>query len=115
FHRSLWAPVSWRAATATATVLVGLTAVLVSPGAALVALLPAAAIVASRRPAIAGVSALLLAAGIGARITQRQLIERHLANAAWPGFWEKLHAPGLLVVTLLTAAALFDRSGDAQR
>ena len=94
-------------------VLVGLTGLLVSPQMAAVSLVPALAMIAFRRPAIAGATALLLVVVIGARITQRQLAERFVANAGWPGLWEKLHGPGLLVVTLLVAASLLDRAPPA--
>ena len=87
-----------------------MTGLLVSPVMALVALAPAVAVVVLRRPAIFAISALVLATAIGARITQRQVLDRHPANAGWPGIWEKLHGPGLLVVMLLVAAALIDRS-----
>ena len=107
--RQLWAPVSLRRSVLASVALVGLTALLVSPSMALVALVPAVVIVVLRRPALAGVGALLLAAAIGARITQRQLAERFAANAGWPGVWNKLHGPGLLVVTLLVVATLLDR------
>ncbi len=110
FDRQEWAPVGWRPAIASGVALVALSGLLVSPSMALVALVPAVVIVALRRPALAGVAALLLLAAIGARITQRQIFERHAANAAWPGLWSKLHGPGLLVVMLLVAAALVERS-----
>ncbi len=109
FDRALWQPAPRRDAAIAAVALVGLSWLLISPAMAVAALVPAAAIVALRRPALAGVGALLLAAAIGARITQRQILERHPANAGWPGLWDKLHGPGLLVVTLLVAATLLDR------
>lgn len=109
FDRDFWKPIPRRHAALVAGALVVLTALLVSPSMALVAVVPAFVIVLLRRPAIAGVAALLLAAAIGARITQRQILGRHLANAGWPGVWEKLHGPGLLVVILLVAATLLDR------
>lgn len=111
--RSLWSPVAWPQAVASGVVLVGLTGLLVSPQMAAVSLVPALAMIAFRRPAIAGATALLLVVAIGARITQRQLAERFVANAGWPGLWEKLHGPGLLVVTLLVAASLLDRAPPA--
>lgn len=107
--RSLWRPVPTHHALIAAATLVGLTALLVSPAMALVALLPATAIAIFRRPALSGVTALLLTAAIGARIAQRQIVGRFAANAAWPGVWSKLHGPGLLVVMLLVAATLLDR------
>jgi len=109
FGQTAWQPVPIRHAIVAAAALVGLTGVLVSPSMALVALVPAMAIVVLRRPVIAGVAALLLAGAIGARIAQRQLAERFAANAGWPGLWERLHGPGLLVVTLLVSASLLDR------
>ena len=109
FGRQLWAPVSLRRSVLAAVALVGLTALLVSPSMALVALVPAVALVVLRRPALAGIGALLLAGAIGARITQRQILGRYSANAGWPGLWDRLHGPGLLVVTLLVAATLLDR------
>ncbi len=114
FGRSLWQPVPIRHAILAAVALVGLTGLLVSPSMALVALVPAAAVVVLRRPALAGAGALLLAAAIGARITQRQIVGRYLANAGWPGVWSKLHGPGLLVLTLLVSATLFDRQTTAK-
>ncbi|HRB04185.1 MAG TPA: hypothetical protein PLP26_12510, partial [Ilumatobacteraceae bacterium] len=108
--RVVWQPAPTRHAVVAAVALVGLTWLLVSPSMAVAALLPAAAIVVVRRPVIAGVSALLLAGAIGARIIQRQVVERFPANAGWPGYWDKLHGPGLLVVVLLVAGALLDRS-----
>lgn len=109
FARAMWQPGAWRPAVAAAVALVGLTALLVSPEMALLALVPAALIVALRRPPVAGLVAIVLISGVGARIVQRQRGERHPANAAWPGFWEKLHGPALVVVMLLVAASLFDR------
>ena len=113
--RDVWAPVPMRSAIVSALALVGLTALLVSPSMAVVALAPAAAIVVLRRPAIAGAGALLLVAAIGARITQRQLLGRYSANAGWPGLWDKLHGPGLLVVTLLVTATLLDHRRQPDR
>ena len=110
FDRASWAPQPWIVSIGAAAALVVLTAVLVSPSMAALALLPAAAIVALRRPVIAGATALVLVAAIGARIIQRQLAERQPANAAWPGLWDKHHGPGLLIVMLLVAAALLDRA-----
>ena len=109
FGRAVWQPVPVRQAVLAALALVGLTGLLVSPSMALVALVPGIAIVMLRRPAIAGITALSLAGVIGARIAQRQILDRHPANAGWPGAWNKLHGPGLLVVTLLVAATLLDR------
>lgn len=110
--RAILQPTSWRTAAISAVVLVALTALVVSPEMALVALLPAAAIVITRRLAVAGAAALLVVAAIGARMVQRQLAGRYPANAAWPGIWEKLHGPGLLVVTLLLTAALLARDSE---
>ena len=110
FERDFWKLVPLRPAALSAGALVVMTGLLVSPVMALVALAPAVAVVVLRRPAIFAISALVLATAIGARITQRQVLDRHLANAGWPGIWEKLHGPGLLVVMLLVAAALIDRS-----
>ncbi|MEQ1699684.1 MAG: hypothetical protein ABMA25_06220, partial [Ilumatobacteraceae bacterium] len=108
FARSMWQPTTWRPAIVSAAALIALTALLVSPEMALFALVPAVLIVALRRPVIAGPVAIVLISGIGARIVQRQRGERHPANAAWPGFWEKLHGPALVVVMLLVAASLLD-------
>ncbi len=110
FGRDVWQPVRLRHAVVAAFALVGVTGLFVSPSMALVALAPAAVIVVLRRPALAGLGALLLAAVIGARITQRQILGRQPANAGWPALWDKLHGPGLLVVTLLVTATLLDRS-----
>ena len=112
FDRQLWATVPLADALVAACALVTITGVLVSPEMAVLALAPAAAITVLRRPVIAGASAVALVAVIGARITQRQVAGRFPANAAWPGLWEKLHGPGLLVVTLLVAATLVDRRGQ---
>jgi hypothetical protein len=109
FNRSVLAPVALRPAALSAVVLVGLTALVVSPSMALVALVPAVAMIVFRRPAIAGAAALLLVASIGARITKGQVLGRYAANAGWPGLWSNLHGQGLLVVTLLVAATLLDR------
>ncbi len=106
--RTMWQPVGLRPSIVAAIALVGLTLLLVSPEMALFAVVPAAVIVALRRPPVAGLVAVVLISGIGARIVQRQRGERHPANAAWPGVWEKLHGPALVVVMLLVAASLLD-------
>lgn len=112
FDRTSLQPTSRRVAAISAVVLVALTALVVSPEMALVALVPAAVIVLTRRLAVAGTAALLIVAAIGARMVQRQLAGRYPANAAWPGIWEKLHGPGLLVVTLLVTATLLARDRE---
>ena len=105
-----------RSSLVAAAALVGLTALVVSPATAVFALLPAGLIVAFRRPRLAGVFGVGLMALLAARIVQRQLSGRYMANAAWPGVWEKLHRPGLLVVVLLLVSALpSDADADPDR
>jgi TRAP-type C4-dicarboxylate transport system permease large subunit len=119
FDRAMWAPAGRRHSVLAAAALLALCGLLIPPSTTVLALalVSAALIVVLRRPPVAGLVAIVLIAGIGARIVQRQRGERHPANAAWPGFWEKLHGPALVVVMLLVAASVLDatRRRDADR
>jgi arabinofuranan 3-O-arabinosyltransferase len=111
--RSVLARSSWQASIVSAVALVALTALVASPKTAVFALVPAALVLLSRRPRVAALCGLALMAMLAARIVQRQITGRYVANAAWPSAWERLHRPGLLVVVLLLAAALPARAGRA--
>jgi hypothetical protein len=97
---------SMRDSIVAAVALLGLTALVAAPSTAALAVLPAALIVVFRRPRIAAITGVGLLGLLAARIVQRQLSGRYVANAAWPSAWEKLHRPGLLVVVLLLVSAL---------
>jgi arabinofuranan 3-O-arabinosyltransferase len=104
--RDGWAPQSLAVSAAAALAIVAVTALIAAPSTALYALVPAVLVVLLRRPRVAAVVAAVLLAALGGRVLQRQLSNRFPANAAWPGFFEKLHRPGMLIVALLLVAAL---------
>jgi arabinofuranan 3-O-arabinosyltransferase len=106
FSGGTWQPQSLLISMLAATGLIAVTALIAAPSTAVYALIPAVAIVVFRRPRVGAVAAALLMAVLGARILQRQLVNRFPANAAWPGVFEKLHRPGMLVVALLVVAGL---------
>jgi arabinofuranan 3-O-arabinosyltransferase len=99
-------PVSRRTAALAAGVLVVSAAAVVSPSWGALALLPAVALVLLRRPRTASVAAAVLTAVLGAVVAWRQLADRHLPDAAWPGWFEDLHRAGMFVVALLLAGSL---------
>ncbi|MBI4936268.1 MAG: DUF3367 domain-containing protein [Actinobacteria bacterium] len=103
---------SLRDSIVSAVALVALTALVAAPSTALIAAVPAALVVVFRRPRIAAIAGVGLLGLLAARVVQRQLTGRYLANAAWPSAWEKLHRPGVLVVVLLLVSALADRDAD---
>jgi hypothetical protein len=76
------------------------------PAAAAFAAVPAALVVFTRRPRIAALAATMLFAVLSALAIRRQLGMRFLADAAWPGRFEDLHRPGMVVVALLVAGCL---------
>ncbi|MEI8240317.1 MAG: hypothetical protein WCI22_12955, partial [Actinomycetota bacterium] len=115
FSRAVWSTQSWTRSIVAGAALVAITALIAGPSTALYALVPAAVIVAQRRPRLAGVFGALLMAALGARVLQRQSAGRFLANAAWPGLFDRLHRPGMLVVAMVLVAALADRYGDVDR
>ncbi len=110
--RLAWAPVGWTPTLGAAALLVVTAGLIGSPRTAVAALLPAAVVVVFRRPRLAGVGAVLLMSALSARIVFRQLANRYAANAAWPGSFEDLHRPGMLVVALLLAGAIVTVPGE---
>jgi arabinofuranan 3-O-arabinosyltransferase len=106
FSASIWRPATFRAALLSAGVLVASATLLISPATGIVAIAIGAVIVATRRPVLAGVAAVGLAAVLAAVVVRRELAERYPADTRWPGHFEDLHRPGLLVVALLLVAAL---------
>ncbi len=113
--RLAWARVGWRPSVLAAVVLVATAGLIASPRTALVALAPAAVVIAFRRPRLAGVGAVMLMAALSARIVLRQLANRYAANAGWPGNFEDMHRPGMLVVALLLAGAVLTVPGEGER
>ena len=107
--RRAWQPQTLVSSILAALTVVAVTALVAAPSTAVYALVPAVAIVVLRRPRVGAVAAALLMSLLSLRILQRQLVNRFPANAAWPGFFEKLHRPGMMVVALLVVAVLFDR------
>lgn len=77
-------------------------------------IVPAAAVAAVaawlQRPRLLGLAAVAVAAGNAVVIAFRVVTVRPFANASWPGAFERLHRPGLLVVVfLLGSLAAGDR------
>jgi arabinofuranan 3-O-arabinosyltransferase len=107
--RVAWAPRSFATSLIAGVAVVLLTALVAAPSTALYALAPAVLVVVFRRPRIAAAAAAALTAFLAARVVRIQLANRYPANAAWPGFFEKLHRPGMLVVVLLLVAVVADR------
>ena len=99
-------PVSRRAVAVAAGVLVAGTALVVSPAWAVAALVPAVLVVVLRRPRAMAVAAAVLTGVLGATVAWRQLADRHLPDAGWPGWFEDLHRAGMFVVALLVAGTL---------
>ena len=110
--RHVLARSSWLDAGLTATAVVLLTALVASPRTAVYALAPALLVLVFRRPRLAAVTGVGLMMLLSGRILQRVLQFRPPANAAWPGWFERMHRPGLLVVVLVLCAALSARDGD---
>ena len=100
------APVSFTRGVASGVVLVASAWLIASPGTAVTAGAIAVVMVATRRPRIAGVVAAVLMAGLSAQVLLGQRQHSYFANAAWPGWFEHLHHPGMLVVALLLAATV---------
>ena len=109
FDGDTWQPTGWSTAVIAAVALLAITAVVSSTQTTALAVVPAIIVVVTRRPRLAAVVGVVLMAALSARIVQRQLAARLFANAAWPGFWEKLHWPAMLVVVLLLVSALSTR------
>ncbi len=110
--RVAWLPVGWTPAIGVAAGLVVTAGLIGSPRTAVAALLPAAVVVAFRRPRLAGLGAVLLMAALSGRIVLRQVANRYAASAAWPGYFDDLHRPGMLVVALLVAGAILTVPGE---
>ncbi|MEN9645441.1 MAG: hypothetical protein RL238_2110 [Actinomycetota bacterium] len=110
--RHVLAPASWLDAGLAAAAVVLLTALVASPRTAVYAVVPALLVVVFRRPRIAALCGVGLMALLSARILQRVVQYRPPANAGWPGWFERMHRPGLLVVVLVLCAALSARDGD---
>ncbi len=110
--RTSWNAADRRSAVIAASVLVAFAFLVAGPSTAAIALVPAAVVVATRRPRLAAVGGVLLMAALAARVLQRQIAGRYAANAGWPGLWEKLHRPGMLVIVLLLASALVGGRDD---
>ncbi len=111
--RLVLARTSWSDAALSAVAVVLLTALVAAPRTALLAVVPAVLVFVFRRPRIAALAGVGLMALLSARILQRVLQFRPPANAAWPGWFERMHRPGLLVVVLVLCAALSARDDDA--
>jgi arabinofuranan 3-O-arabinosyltransferase len=112
-----WSPIGKRASTIDATTaavaLVVAAALVIDPRWAVIALVPAALVVATRRPRLAAWAAAALAAALGAGVLMLQRRHRYFPDAAWPGYFERLHQAGVFVVVLLFAATLTgDGSAD---
>jgi hypothetical protein len=105
-------PASWRASALTAAAAVVVAALVASPASAAVAVVPAVLVLITRRPRIAAAAAAVLFALLAAMAVRRQLGLRFMADAAWPGRFEHLHRPGMLVVALLLAGALVAEGRD---
>jgi arabinofuranan 3-O-arabinosyltransferase len=88
---------------------------LIGPEYAAAAVVAAAAVSVLRRPMLYAYASVTLAALIFARLLLRQLRNRFPANAAWPGAFEDLHRPGLMVVCLLLAAVVAMSPRDGGR
>ncbi len=110
--RTSWHPTDRRSAVIAASALVAFAFLVAGPSTAVIALVPAAVVVVTRRPRLAAVGGVLLMAALAARVLQRQIAGRYAANAGWPGLWEKLHRPGMLVIVLLLASALVGAGDD---
>ncbi len=97
-----------RKAVIVAATLAAGSLVAISPVFAVLAAAIGLVVVALRRPAIAGVVALLLVSGLAALIVRRQLRYHLIANPSWPAAFDDLHRFGLLVVVLLLASTVVD-------
>ena len=99
-RRQLWAgPI---VATAVAFVLCG-------PGWSLVALALGVVAVALGRPRLLGAFALAIWLWCGAVVLWRVVRYRPFPNAGWPGTFEDLHRPGMLVLALLAGSLATER------
>jgi len=110
--RHVLARTSWLDAGLAAGAVVLLTALVAAPSTALYAVVPAVLVLVFRRPRIAAVAGVALMVLLSGRILQRVLQYRPPANAGWPGWFERMHRPGVLVVVLVLCAALSARDGD---
>jgi arabinofuranan 3-O-arabinosyltransferase len=100
-RRRIWAaPI---VATATAFVLCG-------PGWALVALALGLVAAAFERPRLLGVFALAIWLCCGVVVLSRVMRYRPFPNAGWPGTFEDLHRPGMLVLALLAGSLVAGRT-----
>ena len=110
--RLAWARSGWLPSLGAAGTLVVSAGLVASPRTGLIAVVPAAVVVLFRRPRLAAVAAAGTMGLLTLTIVARQLANRYSANAAWPGFFEDLHRPGMLVVALLLAGAVVTTPGE---
>ena len=59
-----------------------------------------------RRPRLLGWASLVIVAGMAAVMVRRVTTLHPFANAGWPGRFEDLHRPGMVVIVLLFASAI---------
>jgi arabinofuranan 3-O-arabinosyltransferase len=97
---------SWKVSVFSGLVLVGAAWLIGSTGTAEAAAVLAVMIVVLRRPRLAGVAAAVLMAFLSAWVLLSQRDHGYFANAGWPGHFEHLHLPGMLVVALLLASVI---------
>ena len=101
-----------RRAAVAAGVLISSATLVVSPMWGAASVVPAALIIVLRRARPAAMAAAALTAALGALVAWRQLADRHLPDAAWPGWNDDLHHAGMFVVALLLAGTLDGDEGD---
>ena len=97
-----------RRALVTATALVVLAGLVISPTYGVLAGVVGLAVVWFKRPLVAGAASLALVGGLAVLIVRRQLRYRLVANPSWPAAFDDLHRLGLLVVVLLLASTIAD-------
>jgi hypothetical protein len=89
---------------------------IVGPGWALIALALALGATTLGRPRLLGAAALAVWIGCGVIVLWRVVRYRPFPNAGWPGTFEDLHRPGMLVIALLAGSlASAERTGDRRR
>jgi hypothetical protein len=87
--------------------------VLVGPGWALLALALALSATALGRPRLLAAGALGIWLGCGAIVLWRVVRYRPFPNAGWPGTFEDLHRPGMLVLALLAGSLATGTTGGS--
>jgi hypothetical protein len=103
-RRPVWAAPTVAAATAF---------LIVGPGWALIALALGIGATALGRPRLLAAAALAVWMGCGAIVLWRVVRYRPFPNAGWPGTFEDLDRPGMLVIVLLAASLVSaERTGD---